>query len=102
MATHFIKKVEPDELDNESGYKVAKTALFFAAASLVVAAVVVPWSDSNTDKIASVIGGNIDMTVTGSVKKSEKRRTHIRRSILQANPKEPCFVLANGKTEGNC
>lgn len=102
MAIHIIKTVEPDEPANESGYKIAKTALLFAAASLALTAVLVPWSNSNTEQMATTISGGIDRTVTGSVKKSEKRRTRVRHSILQANPKEPCFVLANGKTEGNC
>lgn len=102
MAKHIIKTVETDELTDDSGYKIAKTAILYLVASLVLAAVVVPLTNVNTQQLASAVSGDIDRTVTGSVEKKEKKRTRIRRSVLQANPAEPCYVFNDGQTEGDC
>ncbi len=110
MAKHIIKTVGADELANESGYKIVKTALFYAAASLAIAAFLTPLGTAGLQKVAVAIGGDadrasasgVDRTITGSVKDDGSRLLRIRRSVLQADPDKPCFVLANGQTKGDC
>ena len=118
MAKHIIKPadedeiidvVEMEELTNESGFKIAKTALFYAAASLIIALFVVPWNNINSQRLVAAVTGSdatvtsgIDRTVTGSVKKDGTKRKRIRRSVLQSDPSKPCYVLENGTTEGDC
>jgi len=115
MATHIIKTtdfIEAKEIVDESSFKIAKTAIFYAAASMILALVLVPWNNFSTKQLASVVNGETvadrtiiggtDQTVTGSIKKTTNKRTRIRRSVLQADPTQPCYILANGRTEGDC
>ncbi|MGI9356879.1 MAG: hypothetical protein ACR2PF_17185, partial [Rhizobiaceae bacterium] len=110
MATHIIKTtdfIEAEEIVDESGFKIAKTAILYAAVSMILALVLVPWNNFNTQKMASAISsdtitGGVDQTITGSIQNTGNKRTRIRRSVLQADPRKPCFILANGRTEGDC
>ncbi len=110
MANHIIRPVKTEELADESGYKIVKTALFYAAASLALAVFLAPLGSAGLEKLTVALGGDVDptstaavdKTLTGSLKDDGSKLLRIRRSVLQADPDQPCYVMTNGKTEGDC
>ena len=92
-----------------------RSALAFGALGLLAAFILAPALDSGSVNIAASsnddLPGGIDRTVTGSitpVATPEVQRPRgtvrytIRRSVIQSNPSEPCYIYEDGTTQGDC
>ena len=93
-------------MDDLLGFKATKTLLGICVLGLLAALFLTPLLDSGAQRLArfSPIGGSgIDTTVTGSIKKANtKKRYIIRRSVMQKQPAEPCYIYEDGTREGGC
>lgn len=106
---------EQQQLERLVSGGALSSALLFGMLALAAAFVVAPIVDGGTQQIANLplddSATRIDTTVTGSVTansgpksdgSSGKVRYTIRRSVIQKNPSEPCYIYADGTRSGDC
>ncbi|MGI9365418.1 MAG: hypothetical protein ACR2O8_09575 [Rhizobiaceae bacterium] len=106
---------EQEQLERLASGGALSSALLFGILALVAAFILAPVLDSGTQHVANLPQGDgvnpIDATVTGSVSpqlgqqptaESGKIRYTIRRSVIQKNPSEPCYIYADGTRKGDC
>lgn len=92
-----------------------RTALAFGALGLLAALILAPALDSGSVNVAASssddLPGEIDRTVTGSITPAATPevqpprgtvRYTIRRSVIQSNPSEPCYIYEDGTSHGDC
>ena len=92
-----------------------RTALAFGVLGLLAALILTPALDNGSVNVAARsvddLPGDIDRTVTGSITPSaapEANRSKgtvrytIRRSVIQSNPSEPCYIYEDGTSHGDC
>ena len=114
MATFGKRRIaQQEEIDLLTGGTTLRMAFVFGLLGLVAALALAPALNSGTINLASLTGAEtnqIDTTVTGSVEQSSTKielpsgtkRYIVRRSVLQSNPAEPCYIFENGTQQGNC
>ncbi|MDD9908870.1 MAG: hypothetical protein OXR62_04180 [Ahrensia sp.] len=100
MDDQISDAVELETIVDEPTYGIAKTALFYAFLSIAAAAFVVPLVNTSQERFSLFAGNGWQPGVSELA--DENRRTRVRFSVLQARPDQPCYVYANGRTEGDC
>lgn len=106
---------QQEQLEQLVGGGSLRSAFAFCVLGLLAAVFLAPMLNSNTQQVATIqdelLPDNIDRTVTGSIEADETQvappqngtvRYTIRRSVIQKNPSEPCFIYENGATQGDC
>lgn len=101
------QRAEQEQIDDLAGISNAKIAIGFCVAGLAAAVFLTPLLDMGADKLALgqrlAVSGPIDTTVTGAIEKAKKsRRYTIRRSVMQRDPSQPCYIFEDGTREGGC
>ena len=92
-----------------------RSALAFGALGLLAALILAPALDNGSVNVAATSSDDlpvgIDRTVTGSITSAATPevqhprgtvRYTIRRSVIQSNPSEPCYIYEDGTTQGDC
>ena len=110
-----IHDAEEKQLEQLASGGALSSALLFGLLALVAAFILAPVLDSGNQQVAnmdSCDGVNAtDTTVTGSVSSQSGQqpsagsgpiRYTIRRSVIQKNPSEPCYIYADGTRKGDC
>ena len=106
---------QQEQLEQLVGGGSLRSAFAFCVLGLLAAVFLAPMLNSNTQQVATIedklLPDNIDRTVTGSVEADQSQATPprngtvrytIRRSVIQKNPSEPCYIYENGATQGDC
>ena len=111
MAGFGKRRAEDVELEQEQvegllGFSVTQLALGIGVLGILGAVFFTPILDNGARLIAGLGGAlpnNVDPTVTGTVQKPNRTKRYIiRRSVMNPNPKEPCYIYEDGSREGNC
>lgn len=106
---------QQQQIENLVGGGALRSALAFGVLGLLAALILTPALDNSSVDIAASsdddLPGGIDRTVTGSISpgttpevappKGTVRYT-IRRSVIQSNPSEPCYIYEDGTSHGDC
>ena len=91
-----------------------RSALAFGALGLLAALILTPALDNGSVNVAASssedLPGDIDRTITGSISPAAAPpersrgtvRYTIRRSVIQSNPSEPCYIYEDGTSHGDC
>lgn len=98
---------EEEQLNTLTGFSTTKIAVGFCVAGLLAALFLTPVLDTGAQRLAfvqrSTLPNQIDTTVTGAIEKAKtSRRYIIRRSVMQKNPSQPCYIFEDGSREGGC
>jgi len=108
------REAQQEEIELLTGGSTLRLAFVFGLLGLVTALAVAPALNNGTLDLASFkddqLPTQIDRTVTGSVETAPDAikmptgtsRYTIRRSVLQSNPAEPCFIFEDGTQQGGC
>ncbi|MEP1205726.1 MAG: hypothetical protein ABJM29_11985 [Rhizobiaceae bacterium] len=116
MMANFGKRREAqrEEIEQLNGGGVLRMAFVFGILGLITALALAPALNDGSIDLAFFadenLGSPIDRTVTGSVQPAEgavslpdgTSRYTIRRSVLQSNPAEPCYIFEDGTQQGGC
>ena len=91
------------------------SAFLFGALALAAAFILAPVLDNGTQRVANLTSSEpsngIDTTITGSIASQSDPalgnengtiRYTIRRSVIQKNPSDPCYIYADGTRRGDC
>ena len=116
MAGFGKRHIEQEEqLDRLIDGGSVRTALGFGVLCLIAALVLTPALDNRAPQVATIsdedLPAGIDRTVTGSIKPAAEvapqppkgtLRYTIRRSVVQKDPSEPCYIYEDGTSHGGC
>jgi hypothetical protein len=106
---------QKEQLDQLVSGGSLRNALAFGALGLLAALVLAPALDNRPVSLATISDDDlpigIDRTVTGSVRPAADPvveppqgtlRYTIRRSVVQSDPSEPCYIYEDGTSHGGC
>ena len=109
------QEAQQQQLDQLVSGGSLRTALAFGALGLLAALILAPALDTQSQDVARMsdddLPAGIDRTVTGLVQPASEPtaippngtvRYTIRRSVIQQDPAEPCYIFEDGTSHGGC